>query len=201
MIVDEGMKVGIPVNDDRPAYWVNVMRFVDMSLDWAEFGTACGKSAKVLLESLPKDKKFYLFDSFKGLPTDWVRTKERVLKDGMKGRFTRKGAFACEVPVFEDKRVEIVQGWYKDTVAQWEHPEQLGLIHMDCDLTQSTTEVLYGLGDRIGKGTVIAFDEYFDAPYQHGSEFDAWHDYVIDKKVKFGYIGGLGKTKAAVVVL
>ena len=132
---------------DHTEYLSYVCQLSQPGLDWAEFGTGEGYSASILLRHLWQDSKFWLFDSFKGLPDYW---KEDC----------PKGSFACDPPVFEDSRVAIVTGMFEDTVAPWSvDKKQLGLIHIDCDLYASTKTVLKNIDHLIGYGTIIMFDE------------------------------------------
>ncbi len=200
--MDPLVEEGIPKQDGAKNYWSNIMRFVDPALDWAEFGVATGASARMLYGFLPKGREFFLFDTFTGLPKDWVRAKEPIV-DGVNAVMTPRGTFDCEgkAPAFADPRVKVVKGLFEDTIPEWEYDKQLGFIHVDCDLASSARTVLFGLGERIRKGTVIAFDEFFDGPNTHGCEVDAFRDYVKEKKVKFGYIGGIGTNMVSVVIL
>jgi hypothetical protein len=118
-----------------------------------EFGVFKGATIKQLRDSLPDTFKIFGFDSFEGLPEDWVGT---MLE---KGHFTTNG----EVPVIEG--IEFFKGWFEDTVPQYKQiAKPISLLHVDCDLYSSTNTVLYGLREFIMSGTVIVFDEWY---YNH----------------------------------
>ena len=51
--------------------------------DFLEFGVFQGRSINIIAEKFP-DQKIYGFDSFKGLPEDWVVSKNNTYE---KGRF------------------------------------------------------------------------------------------------------------------
>jgi predicted O-methyltransferase YrrM len=93
----------------------------------------------------------HLFDSFEGLPEDWVGHWK-------KGHFDLKG----KVPKFDPKRTRVYKGWFSDTVPRFartlERP--VAFIHMDADLYQSTMDVLEPMNEKIAPGTIILFDEY-----------------------------------------
>lgn len=150
---------------------------------WAEFGVENGTSARYFLQHLPKNGKFFLFDSFRGLPEPWVR-----------GTKTRPKGHRCavEVPQFDDPRVEIVPGWFCDTLPL---DDLLGFVHIDCDLYSSTKEVLDNI--RVASGTIILFDELFGYDGWEGHEYKALSEY--DRPYKF--IGRDDKYRAAIEIL
>jgi hypothetical protein len=124
---------------------------------WAEFGVWKGASAFFFLRNLPEDGRLFLFDSFEGLPEFWNDNPP--------------GAFACDIPDFNDPRVIIKKGWFEDTLPV---QEVFDFVHIDCDLYSSTKTVL----DRIDvrKGTIILFDELWG--YRSGLMFEntKWRD-------------------------
>ena len=115
-----------------------------------EFGVASGYSVNVLADALP-DKTVYGFDSFKGLPENWM---------GRNHLFMYKGSFACDVPEVRDN-VILVEGLFSDTLPAFleEHKEPAALIHIDCDIYSSTVTIFEQLENRIVDGTVVVFDE------------------------------------------
>jgi len=117
---------------------------------WLEFGTATGSTAKTIADHLSPDKKLYTFDCFTGLPEDWGLHKA--------------GHFAQTPPELDKNKIQIIEGLFKDSLPTFlvEHEEKICFIHIDCDLYSSTKTVLELLKDRIVRGTIIAFDEYFD---------------------------------------
>lgn len=127
---------------------------------WAEFGVGQGRSAGRLQKLLDRQGQFFLFDSWKGLPEPWC----------MGDHFTEPiGRFECPKPQIPDKRLQLVEGWFEDTLP-FQFPGQLGLIHIDCDIYSSTQTVLAGVDPWVGTGTVIIFDELFG--YQHYADHE-----------------------------
>jgi len=115
-----------------------------ISNTWAEFGVAGGDSARALLPYLPTDGRFYLFDSFEGMPAPWIHKNY-----GKTDQWAAKG-----MPTFSDKRVVIKKGWFKDTLPL---DDLLGFVHIDCDLGSSTETVLNNIN--VTTGTILLFDE------------------------------------------
>jgi macrocin-O-methyltransferase TylF-like protien len=129
-----------------------VLADILISGDWAEFGVYKGDCAKLMLKELPTRSALHLFDSFEGLPEDWV------------GNW-KKGSFAMpaeSIPVFTDTRVKVVRGFFKDSLPGYfsSSAAPLAFIHMDADLYSSTWDVLRNCNHVIVPGTVILFDEY-----------------------------------------
>jgi hypothetical protein len=138
--------------------------------DYLQLGVYKGHCARFLAGLIPPDRTLYLLDSFEGLPEDWVGP-------------WKKGAFSLaedEIPRFDAPNVEVVPGWFCDTVPLVAERLRapLALIHADADLYSSTLEALAGLDPRIAPGTVIVFDEYF---MQVGERFqDDEHRALLD---------------------
>lgn len=97
------------------------------------------------------------FDSFQGLPEDWVRSK-----DG--SRRSVKGEFSLAKPPRIEPNAQLVVGFFEETLPSWcqEHRERIAFIHVDCDLFSSCETILRHLDKQIIEGTVIVFDELRD---------------------------------------
>jgi len=151
----------------------------DVSRVWAEFGCERGHSTNFFSLYLPPGGELYTFDSFEGLPEDWALSYKNIRP---------KRAWACSVPVFEDERVHVVQGWFEDTLPM-EYPGPLGFIHIDSDLYVSAKTILKKNNDQIIAGTIILFDELWGYPNWLDGEFKAlmewdreWEYLVRDTK-------------------
>jgi len=115
------------------------------------------------------------FDSFEGLPEDWVASHP-------KGTFDMEGVLPA-VPA----NVKLWPGWFSDTlpafVAQYK-PFTIKLLHIDCDLYSSTVDVLTHLGPYFNEGTVICFDELIHYPEHKEHEIKAWYEYCMATDIK-----------------
>jgi hypothetical protein len=168
--------------DARGSIWdIGVTRALenDVSNVWAEFGVLYGISARYFQSRLPDDGRLLLYDSFEGIPEDWGPHKA--------------GHFAVDrVPTFDDDRVEVMKGWFRDTLPL---NEPVGLVNIDCDLYSSTKEVLNGIS--VIPGTVILFDELFG--------YDGWEDNeykaLMEWDVPYKFIARDGRYAAAIEVL
>jgi hypothetical protein len=146
---------------------------------WAEFGVAGGDSARQFLQYLPEDGTFYLFDSFKGLPEPWW--------EGKKDSWASKGK-----PSFNDKRVVIKEGWFKDTLPL---DDLLGFVHIDCDIYSSTKTVLDNIN--VDTGSIILFDELWGYERYRDHEFKA----LMEWDRPFRFVARNSRWRAAVEVL
>jgi len=142
-----------------------------------EFGVAEGKSIREMAAAAP-DRKIWGFDSFEGLPEDW---KEDV----------GKGAFACEPPTDLADNVELVIGWFNNTLEEWatNNPGPLSVIHLDADLYSSTDYVMRTLEDRFVDGTIIVFDEIHGHPDHKEHEYKNFLEFLDRTGFKWECLG------------
>lgn len=129
--------------------------------------------------------KVYGFDSFLGLPEDW-------LDDGffLKGVFNLNGS----VPKMPDEyqgRVEIVPGWFADTLPRFvgEVDGPAAFVHVDCDLYSSAKTGLSCLAPKIVEGTILLFDEimgyHADSYVVQNGEYRAFDEFLEETDMGF----------------
>ena len=109
------------------------------------------------------------FDSWKGLPAAWNIASDVTYE---------AGHFARDKPTDFATGVQLVEGWFNETIPQWlaETEGAIQMLHVDCDLYWSCKDVLFGLNDRLVEGTVIVFDElcnFGDGYYEYWT-FGEW---------------------------
>jgi O-methyltransferase len=136
--------------------------------------TLMSPEQKAKCEKQWAEMRFILFDSFRGLPN----------MDGidLDGDDFLPGQYACSkdevLANLKNNNVDMtklrtVEGWYKDTCVP-STKESLGIesasiCWIDCDIYQSTAEVLSFLKDLIVDGTILVFDDWFcfrGSPYR-----------------------------------
>lgn len=119
-----------------------------------EFGVFQGYSLREI-KNWRKGEVFG-FDSWEGLPSKW--------ETGATDKIHDRGHFACQIPKDLPHKTYLVPGWFNETIPEWKqkHTDKLAFIHIDCDLYESTKDILNGLNDRISKGTILLFDEIID---------------------------------------
>lgn len=115
-----------------------------------EFGVGEGRSLK-FLTSLTS-KTIYGFDSFDGLPEDWVMSDDYTVP---------AGSFKHEPP--EINGVEYVIGWFENTIPVWKekHPGMISFMHIDSDIYSSAVTILRELNHQIVPGTILVFDDMY----------------------------------------
>lgn len=152
-----------------------------------EFGVASGRTLTCLAEA--RGGPVYGFDSFDGLPEDW-RTG-----------FPR-GTFAGAAPQVPDN-AELVQGLFAQTLPAFlaAHEGPVALVHVDCDLYASTRDIFAALGERLGPGSVIVFDEYFNYPGWKVNEFKAFREFTTERAIAYRYEGFVPTHQQVCVVL
>lgn len=185
-VVTRGIPARGDLTEDGLDFWqasrklaLQIAKEVAPNKNFAQFGVYEGESAEWLIDGC---ETLHLFDSFEGLPTDW------------NGKF-QKGHFACDVPHFDDDRVTIVKGLFKDTVMDY-YFDRFGLVHMDADLYDSTQDVLYNMS--VFKGQVFVFDEIYNIPDAENNEYKAFKEWVEYFDIKWE---GIARTPYAQVVI
>lgn len=139
--------------------------------DICEFGVAQGATSKLIASEIMtlKDRRFWLFDSFEGLPAP---TKEDTLIHDIfnLGSMEKyKGTMASpETEVlsklaaikFPNERIRIKKGWVKDTIASGEIPERVAFAYVDFDFYEPIRDALVFLDARMPAGGRIVVDDY-----------------------------------------
>ena len=142
-----------------------------------EFGVYKGETINQIA-GLVAPRRVFGFDSFEGLPEDW--------RPGFpKARFSLLGA-----PPDVLENVELLKGRFDTTLPAFlaRHEERFAFVHVDCDLYSSTKTVLELAASRIGAGTVIVFDEYFNFPGWEQHEFKAFQEFVRATGARYEYL-------------
>lgn len=145
-----------------------------------EFGVASGRTINRIADALP-DRTIHGFDGFTGLPETWTA------KFG-------EGHFAQPIPEVRSN-VQLHVGLFDKTLPDFvaAHPAKpLSLLHIDCDLYSSTRTVFDHLGDRVVRGTIILFDEYFNYPGWRQHEYRAFQELVEERGLTYEYRGIVG---------
>lgn len=171
----------------------------------AEFGVYTGTIINMIAKACP-NHTIHGFDSFVGLPSEWVRGGEQPLY--------KPGHFDCggKLPIVPPNAT-LHRGWFKDTIPpflEWVQKnggKPFRLLDIDCDLYVSTQQILTLCNEWIDPGTVIYFDELCDWG-GGGTRYPEWeqHEYkaLLEWCQEFGRsvkaISRNGAYGAAVVV-
>lgn len=138
-----------------------------------EFGTYHGYTARTIAECMRRTKApgdLYLFDSWEGFPEMTGGDKDCP---EVQAKLWNKGDCAPAIPdadkiikffleILLPKRVHTVKGFYEDTVPEQLPEGKASLVHIDCDLYESTHHVLKCLVEqsKLQQGTVLMFDDW-----------------------------------------
>jgi hypothetical protein len=158
-----------------------------------EFGVWRGSTIKQLRDSLPDTFEIYGFDSFEGLPEDWV------------GTICGKGFFTTDGVIPSIDGVKFFKGWFNDTIHQYkEIAKPISLLHVDCDLYSSTITVLYELREFIMPGTIIVFDEWYynhsDIEEHRQHEQKAFYEWVKEFNIEYQLLDEVESERKIVII-
>jgi hypothetical protein len=171
---------------------------------YLEFGVGTGRSAIAAIRAQQRDdadtvRQFFLFDSFKGLPT--LRGRDAGSTQFHEGQFA-----ATEDEVREKfkahgltdlSRVHFVPGLFDASLPAFDTSrfggEPAAIVHVDVDLFASARDVLSFVTPHLQQGTLLLFDDWnaFAASNDHGEraaarewlaretsiEIERWLDY------------------------
>ena len=172
--------------DIRHTMFRDATRFIDYELiegDVIEFGVYTGRSLALLshyhilnknsIHSINFDRKIVGFDSFSGLPSsdDHPRWKKNMF--GVNHSYHPILEFGAKVTptVIYDlfdrcnlSKPYIESGDFNTTIRKTikNKYKKAALVHIDCDLYESTKTVLFGIESILQEGTVLLFDDWFN---------------------------------------
>jgi hypothetical protein len=158
----------------------------NVPITFLEFGVYEGASLQTWTRlNRDKDSEFIGFDSFEGLPEDWVNVNQTFAR----GTFSTGG----ELPALEDKRIRFAKGWFQDTLppflSRFTTDKQI-VVHCDADIYASTLFVLCQLDTLMGPGTIVIFDDFSSMLH----DFRAWDDYTRSFGRHYEVLGAAGRT-------
>jgi len=186
--------------------------------DILEFGVLGGWSSRIfsqLMRDLKNYSRIHLFDSFDGLPEyassvdteSWEINGRKIWSDKMRfpDEFLKQFVTSHEKhiksrlsEIIRPDRIFIHKGFYSDTLSK-DLPIKASIIHIDCDLYQSTCEVLWSLlrMNAFQDGCVILFDDWncnraspFEGERLAFQEFlEGQNQYIASPWFSYGYNG------------
>lgn len=136
-----------------------------------EFGVFKGRTINQIAGLIAdKGASVHGFDSFEGLPEDWNAT-------GLKGAFSAKG----KLPEVRGN-VRLHAGWFDNSLPPFlsAHQGPVSFLHIDSDLYTSARTVLTATRNRLHRGSVILFDEFFNYPGYEAHEFKAFAEFLAE---------------------
>jgi len=172
--------------------------------DIAEFGTASGVTSGFIAAAMAQGQgdpyltqirptNLHLFDSFQGLPEIINPLDiEAGWKKGMFSGLSEKQLFDRINRFISADQIKLYPGWFKDTLLKIPLDIKFSLIHIDCDLYDSTLDVLDHLFkfNHLLDGCMIFFDDWNcgNASPRLG-ERRAWSEIVSKYHIKYSDCG------------
>jgi O-methyltransferase len=134
-----------------------------------ECGVWRGGMTAAMAEVLGSERRYYLFDSFEGLPPARAIDGAQALawQADTTGAFyydncRAEQAFAEAAMKRSGARsYTLVKGWFKDTLPGFVLAEPIAILRLDADWYDSTLECLTHLYPRVRTGGLVIVDDYF----------------------------------------
>lgn len=150
--------------------------------DFVECGVFNGGSAAAAACAIrSSDRKFWLYDSFEGMP-------ETSAEDGPEapdfvGKCVGDEAdvhAAMRLARFPVDKYVIRKGWFQDTFATGPAPDTIAFLHIDADWYDSVQLALETFYDRVSDGGVIILDDF---GHWEGCR-EAFYDFAAEREIK-----------------
>ena len=156
----------------------------NISGDIVECGVWRGGMIAGIAELLGTKSKYFLYDSFEGLPEakeidgtsakEWQNNSEgEHYYDNCKAEIN----FANEAMTKSSVDFELIKGWFENTVPYHKH-EKISILRLDADWYDSTIICLKHLFPKVVSGGIIIIDDY----YVWEGCTKAVHDYLSEIK-------------------
>jgi hypothetical protein len=176
-------------------------------------------NANTNTNSEPSYTTFHGFDSFEGLPEDWINGQigaddkpyhkqgafdtggeppdvKSLVNHSLKLKDHRRTNSTAVAPTKCIDNVEFHKGWFHESLPQFldDHDDTpVAFVHADADLCTSTLTFLRLICSRrlFRKGSVIVFDEFWNYPNWENGEHKAWYE-IVDEfglESKYEYFG------------
>lgn len=145
-----------------------------------EFGVCTGNSTNLIARNIAP-REIYGFDSFQGLPDDWVIGDITV----------PKGFLAIDDSQLQfENNVRLVKGYFNQSLPGFMQTkkEPIAFMHIDCDTYESTVDIFNFTADRFQVGTVIVFDEIL-GDMGAENELKALWELLQKKNIQFEWLG------------
>lgn len=142
---------------------------------YLEFGVYKGDSVNFLAKKL-QSNIIYGFDSFEGIDHDWS------------GYYLPEGFFNLEkkIPKLNSNVIPVV-GLIQNTLPKFlkENEKKISFIHIDTDIYESAKTILSLVKPRLGKNSIIVFDELYNFPGWNVGEYRALRETFQENEYKF----------------
>jgi O-methyltransferase len=136
--------------------------------DVAECGVWRGGMSAGIAELLGKNRQYFLFDSFEGLPQakeidgpEAIHWQNNLSGDFYYDNCKAEISFAQTAMSMTGSKYKLIQGWFNETMPQFDNTNSIALLRLDGDWYESIQCSLKYLFPKVVKGGVIIIDDYF----------------------------------------
>jgi len=161
-------------------------RFKNIEGCVVECGVWRGGMSAGIAEVMGKERDYYLFDSYEGLPPateidgkaamDWQKnTNDPGYFDNCKAEMEWAQKAMAKSGA---KNVKLVKGWFQDTTPGYKFDKPIAVLRLDGDWYDSILVCLENLFPKVAKGGVIMIDDYY--VWEGASK--AIHEYLAKNK-------------------
>ena len=143
-------------------------KFKSVQGNIVECGVWRGGMVSAMSELCGKDRKYFLFDSFEGLPPaiendgkdaiDWQKDKtSQFYYDNCKAemKYAQQAMSLAGI-----SSPEIIQGWFNDTLPT-SNTGPIAILRLDADWYESTMMCLQSLYHKVTPGGLVLIDDYY----------------------------------------
>ncbi|MEP7076803.1 MAG: TylF/MycF/NovP-related O-methyltransferase [Acidobacteriota bacterium] len=156
-----------------------------LSGDIVECGVWRGGMSAGIAEVIGAGRKYYLFDSFEGMPDakdidgaaarNWqADTESPEYFDNCRAEI----GFATKAMKMAGVDFECIKGWFEDTIPTFEAVESISLLRLDADWYESTKVCLDHFYPKVVDGGLVLIDDY----HTWSGCSRAVHDYLSETK-------------------
>jgi O-methyltransferase len=134
--------------------WVLSRATMHLEGDMAECGTYMGGSARLISKATNYVKSLDVFDTFEGMPEQYVLENNGCVSGDLKCDFDRVKANVSDCP-----NIVLHKGVVPQSLQAVED-KRFSFVYLDMDLNQPTLSALYFFWSRLVSGGVILLDDY-----------------------------------------
>ncbi len=152
--------------------------------DFVECGVNTGLFSSMIyaLTDLSRsEKRFFLFDTFEGIPVSAVREEEQAMSRGWNERVYNFDSFKVAQAVFEPyPNARLVRGVLPGSLDQVEI-DAIAFLSMDLNVASAELETAERLWPKLSPGAVVVLDDY--GFHGHRPQYDGWNAFAAARNV------------------
>jgi hypothetical protein len=134
---------------------LNSLRVAGDFVECGVFQGFCSAVATRYLDFGSRDKQWYLYDTFSGIPPDHLNPGHRNSPD-----FEMPGQYeACRARFAAYRNVHVIQGRVPDVLRE-RAPEKVAFLHLDMNSAVAEVGALEFFWERLTPGAAIVLDDY-----------------------------------------